>query len=104
MSYAWWAIAGAALAGISWHEVTEHHLLRRLFRRPVTPSPHDRAWASLARPRRREIHAEMTLLAGLASAVTGLYSGAALLLAAVMTATAAASVMFGRRSAAQPPC
>jgi hypothetical protein len=94
VNWAWWLIGAIAVAAVAWHEVTEHHAVARLFRRPVDPSPHHHMWAGIGQPQRRAIHAEMAVSAVLLAAVTGLWPVIGLSLAALLTVTACAWSLF----------
>jgi hypothetical protein len=94
MTYGWWAVLGVAAAATIWHEVVTHHLIGRLFRRQLVPSSHHSMWAALPGIRRREVHAEMVLAAGLLAAVASLWPLAGLITAAASTLAAAFWSMF----------
>lgn len=98
MIWIWWAVVGLSLAALAWHEVAEHHLFSRIFRRAVAPSPHHSMWDGLGRPRRVEIRAEMVLFAALAAAVAGIFPVPAAVVAAVLTLASSGWVLFGRHA------
>jgi hypothetical protein len=100
VNWLWWVLGAASLARIGWHEVTEHHVLRYLLRRHVTPSPHHAMWDGIGRPQRRAIHAEMAVSAVLMAAVTGSWPVVGLVLAGILTVTCTGWSLFHRQSRA----
>jgi hypothetical protein len=99
VTWAWWAVAACAVAALGWHELTEHHLISRLFRREVDASPHHHMWDSIGGPQRRAIRAEMILFAALAAALAGIFPVPAVVVACLLTVASAGWVMFGRHPA-----
>jgi hypothetical protein len=96
VNWLWWILGASSVAAIGWHEVTEHHLLRYVFRRPVEPSPHHHAWVDIGARQRHAIHAEMAVSAVLLAAITGLYPVVGLAVAALLTVTCTGWSLFHR--------
>jgi hypothetical protein len=98
MIWLWWAVAGFALAALAWHEVADHHVLARVFRRQVRASDHHAMWDGIGRPQRIAVRAEMVLFAALAAAVAGIFPVPAAVAAGVLTLICAPWVLFGRHA------
>ena len=98
MIWLWWVVAGFALAALGWHEIADHHLFARLFRRQVHASQHHSMWDGIGRPQRVAVRAEMVLFAALAAAVAGIFPDPAAVVAVLLTLVSSGWVLFGRHA------
>lgn len=98
MIWAWWVVAGVAFTALSWHELADHHMLGRLFRRQVHASDHHTMWDGIGRPQRIAVRAEMALFAALAAATAGIFPVPAVAVAGFTALICAPWVLFGRHA------